>query len=42
MVYGAEAILPTARDYGALRVLAYDEAKVEKELQDVLDQLDKA
>jgi hypothetical protein len=42
MVYGAEAILPTDLDYGAARVLAYNKAKVEKDQQDTLDQLDEA
>ena len=42
MVYGTEAVLPTDLDYGAPRVLAYDEAKAEKDRQDALDQLDKA
>ena len=31
MEYGAEAILPTDLDYGAPRVLVYNEAKVEKD-----------
>ena len=42
MVYGAEAVLPTDLDYGAPRVLAYDEAKVEEDRQDTLNQLDEA
>ena len=42
MVYGAKAILPTDLDYGAPRVLAYDEAKAEKDRQNTLDQLDEA
>ena len=42
MVYNAEAVLPTDLDYGAPRVLAYDEAKVRKDRQDALDQLDEA
>jgi hypothetical protein len=37
-----EAVLPIDLDYGAPRVLAYDEAKVEKDRQETLDQLDKA
>lgn len=42
MVYGAEAILPTDLDYGAPRVLAYNEAKAVEDRQDTLDQLDEA
>jgi hypothetical protein len=42
MVYGADAILPTNLDYGAPQVMAYDEAKAEKDWQDALDQLDEA
>ena len=42
MVYGAEAVLSTDLDYEAPRVLAYNEAKTEKDQQDALDQLDKA
>jgi hypothetical protein len=42
MVYGAKVVLPTDLDYRAPQVLAYDEAKVEKDRQDVLDQLDEA
>jgi hypothetical protein len=42
MVYDAEAVLPTDLDYGAPRVLTYDEAKAEKDQQDALDQLDEA
>jgi hypothetical protein len=36
MVYGTEVVLPTDLDYRARQVLAYDEAKVEKDQQDVL------
>jgi len=42
MVYGAEAVLSTDLDYEAPRVLAYNEAKTEKDQQDALDQLDEA
>ena len=42
MVYGAEAVLPTDLNYRAPRVLAYDEAKVDRDHQDVLGQLDEA
>lgn len=42
LVYGAEAVFPTDLEYGAPRVKAYDEAKVEEDRQDTLNQLDKA
>jgi hypothetical protein len=42
MVYGAKAVLPTDLDYRAPQVLAYDEARLEKDRQDMLDQLDEA
>ena len=42
MVYGAEAVLPTDLNYRAPRVLAYDEAKVKKDQQDAVDQVDEA
>jgi hypothetical protein len=42
MVYGAKVVLPTDLDYGAPQVLAYDEARLEKDWQDMLDQLDEA
>ena len=42
MVYGVKVILLTDLNYGAPRVLVYDEAKAEKDQQDALDQLDKA
>ena len=42
MVYDAEAVLPIDLIYGAPQVLAYDEAKAEKDHQDVLNQLDEA
>ena len=42
MVYVTEAILSTDLDYGAPRVLAYGEAKAEKDRQGALDQRDEA
>lgn len=42
VVYGAEAMLPTDLNYGAPRVLAYNEAWLEEDHQDMLDQLDEA
>ena len=42
MVYDAEAVLPIDLIYGAPQVLAYDEAKAEKDWQDALDPLDEA
>jgi hypothetical protein len=42
MVYGTEAILPTDLDYGALRVMQYEELEAKEYLKDVLDQLDEA
>ena len=42
MVYGAEAILPTDLDYGALRIRAYDEQGAKASHEDAMDQLDEA
>lgn len=43
MAYGAEAILPTDIEYGALRVRSlYANKGNESSLKDVLDQLDEA
>jgi hypothetical protein len=37
MVYGAEAVLPTNLDYGALRVVAYKEQEAKEYLEDIVD-----
>jgi hypothetical protein len=42
MVYGAEAVLPTDLDYGALRLVAYKELEAKEYLEDAMDQLDEA
>ena len=42
MVYSFEAILPTDLDYGAPRVIVYDELGAEASLEDTMDQLDEA
>ena len=42
MVYGSEAVLPTDLDYGAPRVIAYDEHGAKTSHEDAMDQLDKA
>ncbi|XP_025791824.1 uncharacterized protein LOC112873008 [Panicum hallii] len=42
MVYGAEAVLPTDLDYGAPRVKAYNEDRLEESRQDAVNQIDEA
>jgi hypothetical protein len=42
MVYGAEVILLTDLDYGALRVMMYKEPEAKEFLKDAQDQLDEA
>jgi hypothetical protein len=42
MVYGTEAVLPTDLDYGAPRVMMYNEVEAKEFLEDALDQLDEA
>ena len=42
MVYGSKAILPTDLDYGAPRIIAYDEQGAEASHEDAMDKLDEA
>ena len=42
MVYGSEAVLPTDLDYGAQRIIAYDEQGAEASHENFMDQLDEA
>jgi hypothetical protein len=42
MVYGAEVVLLTDLEYGALRVMQYREQEAKEHLEDALDQLDEA
>ena len=42
MVDGSKAILPTNLDYGAPRIMAYDEQGAKASLEDAMDQLDEA
>jgi hypothetical protein len=42
MVYNAEAVLLTDIEYGAPRVMQYQEQEAKEHLEDALDQLDEA
>ena len=42
MVFGSKAILPTDLDYGAPRIIAYDEQGAKASQEDATDQLDEA
>ena len=42
LVYGAEAILPTALEYGSPRIKAYQEQQNQQAREDSLDQVDEA
>ena len=42
LAYGAEAVLPSNHDHGALRVKAFDQDRATEAQQDVVDLLEEA